>query len=455
MPCCCLVVFLFQSFVFTASTKIANITLILFMASSQASQDQPTFPLFTKLPPEIRRLIWLHCLPRRVITFDNSIDHDDQYANLSVPIEYSTNGRRPKISQVCREAAQVVQETGCKLRLEFLRDDSDSIYSWFQPGFDYAAHMNFSCSDQEIADYEGGNWVEDDLRPAEYPADGQLDRAIAGAEKYKLWPSLRAKLIVDFDLRRDDGDDDYNMEIPTELPHPELPRSLDDIAFYAFYNDHFYGGHELNISLCHIRLCLPRKKILSSGLFGLMGDAPLQMIDFHDVSRLRAYACLLDDREGPDNINILKKPIAWLSASWAFARILAPGFSTQVQEWKDYAEWAMMVYAWINMVTDVKRLIEEHQQYTVASSETIYKVWYKESEPEFETTLANLNFAWSPPYQPSLKSFTKQTHRLNETHPWVIKARKYIFQLRPRIMVQATYYDPELKTESKLQRDAY
>ncbi|KAL1874872.1 hypothetical protein Daus18300_003413 [Diaporthe australafricana] len=74
-----------------------------------------SFRLFPHFPPEIRQIIWRNCLPHRIVELDYPQDDliwEEQPCGRNSRIT-STNKSPPIIASVCRESRAVAFESGC------------------------------------------------------------------------------------------------------------------------------------------------------------------------------------------------------------------------------------------------------------------------------------------------------------------------------------------------------
>jgi hypothetical protein len=100
------------------------------------SPSEQTFRLFSQLPAEIRLKIWRDCLPCRVLELDVPINEFmfdmDRFA-LPCPSNQAItriNAQPPLIARVCHEARAVAFETGGFLPIPDREKDNDVIFSW-------------------------------------------------------------------------------------------------------------------------------------------------------------------------------------------------------------------------------------------------------------------------------------------------------------------------------------
>lgn len=212
------------------------------------------FHFFPQLPTELRLAIWGECLPNRVVEIDYPWD-EGAYLCLNPPpckLWQTTDINRhpPVISRVCRESRLVASETGyyhdrvsappgaqwkSNLQLE---------KSWIDPSRD-SIHLNWTPC------YEAGYW-----------GDGS-------ALDYLAWRATRARGgSFMFDYLDNSFDGDVDME--------ERIGALQQLR---------HGIVVMRIIVVHTTFETAAK----TGLFGLLGDACIQLVDVSDEPRLNAF----------------------------------------------------------------------------------------------------------------------------------------------------------------------
>jgi hypothetical protein len=141
-----------------------------------------------------------------------------------------------------------------------------------------------------------------------------------------------------------------------------------------------------------VSLHIPREAALRSGLFGLLGDAPVQMVDVGDEARLREFQALFREHTSE------KEP----AMQRLFEVFTSSQFQTAVEALKRQAEWILLAY----MRMDNLDVLE--------------------TDP---------GSAWVPYL--TKQGFLRMSEYLpDEEHPWVKQARQSAPKLRPRIMVR-------------------
>ncbi|KAL4745508.1 hypothetical protein BDW72DRAFT_211287 [Aspergillus terricola var. indicus] len=205
------------------------------------------FHFFPKLPPELRLEIWRLCLPHRVYELDNPFN---EVVYIQLPYFPCTlqdasyiNGREPDIARVCREARAVAYESGHIF--EPKRDDSvtwaasTSLYQWLDPARD-AVHLNWT-------------------------------------------PPYRA---------------DFNSAGNHPLRFLALVASVTAGGSASFMLDQLTSARSSDtpplVVVLVVVIHADRKTGAESGLFGLLGDAPVQIVEVADQARIDAYFALVD-----------------------------------------------------------------------------------------------------------------------------------------------------------------
>ncbi|KAJ5097075.1 hypothetical protein N7456_007796 [Penicillium angulare] len=236
------------------------------------SQDQE-FPQFSQLPAELRLAVWLLCLPCRVVEIDKF-----QEARFPIPdCEFTApckwhhttkvnQCRLPRISQVCHESRQVALKAGrisdksdvpvdakwdSTLLKENLRVDPipDSLHLHWDPS------LTPFCS-------SGGPFKGSALEHLTYRAS----QAQGGSFMFYY---------IEGDL------DNYDKRI-------KMKDKLG--ALQALQN----AAVVMRTVVIHMTI----KNARSTGLFGLLGDAPIQIVNVFDTERQAAYYDLAKKGEG-------------------------------------------------------------------------------------------------------------------------------------------------------------
>jgi hypothetical protein len=211
------------------------------------------------------------------------------------------------------------------------------------------------------------------------------------AEELGMQPAVVAEIIHPFSLKAlldgtDGADGVDGSNSPWLLYHDGRNKDVADIAYCA------ESQSRLDITMAAVSLHIPREAALRSGLFGLLGDAPVQIVDVGDETRLREFQALFREHTSE------KEP----AMQRLFEVFTSSQFQTAVEALKRQAEWILLAY----MRMDNLDVLE--------------------TDP---------GSAWVPYL--TKQGFLRMSEYLpDEEHPWVKQARQSAPKLRPRIMVR-------------------
>ncbi|KAJ5765057.1 hypothetical protein N7520_004616 [Penicillium odoratum] len=250
------------------------------MASSQVISS---FPRFTDLPAEIRIMIWRECLPYRV----HELDSDDFYETglgtglgefpLVCGLLKTTemNHRPPAISRVCRESRVVAFENRVRLPYAELPEEAfwaspTRLDGMIDPSRD-TVHLNWVPWDEILEDE--GNYMQ------------YLAWHAANSRGGSLW---------------------YGSIFEDQSPFLESISNLVIIMRkIIIHATSEYGAR--------------------TGLFGLLGDATVQLVDLSDEKRLKAYFDLAEETQKKGHVtfaqDLHRKPCEVLEEE--FKRIMS------------------------------------------------------------------------------------------------------------------------------------
>ncbi|KAL4804668.1 hypothetical protein BDV18DRAFT_26726 [Aspergillus unguis] len=225
-----------------------------------------SFSLFPKLPPEIRCMIWRECLPRRVVEID--IQPDDLTWDLDntppcrnicrIP---NINEAPPLIARVCRESRDIAFEHGGP-QLPDPGNEDTARFGYFmaeRPWLDTArdtVHLNWCVG----ADFEHKTFTwGDPLRCLMWYA------ARTASQEASIILAVLADTRIERNCRHR----------WTRAELADLMRMKSSWTVVA-----------LDPIVVHSR---PEK---AGGLFGLLADAPVQLVDLDDKDRIHQYLAL-------------------------------------------------------------------------------------------------------------------------------------------------------------------
>ena len=249
---------------------------------SAMTDDDPGFPYFSKLPTELRLIIWRGCLPRRICELD--IPQDDCVFRTpnrdSVPCNLRqtsfANTCPPVISRVCRESRQVAFENGGNAELwhEIPEDKRWVAWNdwnetqWWRDRARDSAHLHWDSS-YEVDFASSG----DPLQFLAWHAAHMSGRC-SFMEKTLTFPHAYEYLYDWSELQRGWRTLGSTKEL---LALRQLPQCLVVVDLFMVHADFASAA--------------------STGLFGLLGDALVQVIDAADEKRIDTLFALAEESE--------------------------------------------------------------------------------------------------------------------------------------------------------------
>jgi hypothetical protein len=235
------------------------------MSASPASSisGNTEFWRFADLPPELRDEIWLHCLPHRVEEFDvaqgkafyHNHRNPDRLPLCTLAATTYLNFRPPLITQVCREARDIAFKTGSYEEYKPVRapkaywvkpgDISLSGKIWRSRSSPKLVHLNWDRSYSLHGYYSGYSGQTDPLRCLEHTV---------------LMRSSRGSMMKNY--------------LSTSIGRDRLE---------------VFDQHQQWLVVMHLVVIhAPTRIVAESGLFGLLGDAPIQIVEVANVDEIEA-----------------------------------------------------------------------------------------------------------------------------------------------------------------------
>ncbi|OTA07934.1 hypothetical protein A9Z42_0088650 [Trichoderma parareesei] len=353
------------------------------------------FPQFALLPVELRLAIWFYCLPRRIAQRDNPYvvqRFREEHKCWSVRPSLR-NAAPPCIASVCRESRQVAMRWGKMVWQDY---DWNLGPIWFQPQLD-TYHLNFIP--EAAWDY---GWDINEMREIrEFVING-----LNWLDAFSL--SLPAEYCFDFDLEMQD------LSMMRYSPSIETKDDVVDEDLNIVYNEYAYFQSRpftwvsLSATMAFITIHTKRRHAVASGLFGLLLDAPVQLVDFDDEQKIRAFRALFEN----DSSNRKRTKVIEL-----FSLILSPIFRSRVQAWREKVDWLMMATAWVR-----------------AKKKWVNCIPFDDGNPLS---------AWNPTTEEHGDGqrvvFMRNEHENYENlfdndNPWVIQAKKELPRVAPKIL---------------------
>ncbi|KAF5860550.1 hypothetical protein ETB97_001393 [Aspergillus alliaceus] len=152
----------------------------------------------------------------------------------------------------------------------------------------------------------------------------------------------------------------------------------------------------LDIAMAAVSLHITRKAALKSGLFGLLGDAPVQIVDIDDEARSREFQALFREHA------LEKEP----AVQTLFELFTSSRFQTAVEVWRRQDE--CIIFG---------------------------NMWESARKENLDILGTDPGSAWIP-YLSKQEFINMSQYLPNEKHPWAKQARQSMPKLRPRIMVR-------------------
>jgi hypothetical protein len=265
--------------------------------------EQQTFP-FMQFPLEIRRMIWKECLPRRVIEFERRTHNRDTVCQRTRTT--STNLKIPALAHVCSESRAVVLESGG---------------SWTTLEFDKTGWLN---PDRDVIFQ---HWKRKDGTHAEGVHFCDWDDMISANRKSAIPNVLQFR-------GRCQGmgvtADNFCVFYPSLNNRPEETPWQKGASWLIYHFDDYRKSNEWLVSMDMCIIHASPEAGRRSGLFALMGDAPVQLVDVADVERIALFRQLWASACPED-----------LEAECFFASV--KGLPKRVQRWREKVE-AVWVY---------------------------------------------------------------------------------------------------------------
>ncbi|CEJ90248.1 hypothetical protein VHEMI06044 [[Torrubiella] hemipterigena] len=261
-------------------------------------------------------MIRKQCLPQRVS------EVDQLYYNEELPTSQVCNTWRmmvrnatmPIIGSVCQETRQVAKHYGHFQQFDHQYDPRFPM--WVQPQLD-TLHLNRT----RLRYVEFGSLDE----------EGPLSSFSDEAAVKNMATSFLGCIMTEFPVL-------YTSFFKYHTPHVSTGkvvanRNLEaaDIVEFVPPDSHIYTV------FTSISIHIPYSEGRRSGLFGLLGDAPIQTVPYTDEKQLHAYGalmqeCLLDEKDP--------------AAIKEMTHVLSDDFRLQVGEWKRAAEWLLLAHMW-------------------------------------------------------------------------------------------------------------
>lgn len=252
------------------------------------------FLYFPRLPAELREHIWRYCLPNRIceltqpianVVFEANDDDDGEEGPLPCNLWRTTymNSRPPLISRVCRESRAVCFESGSLITDWHEQQPPEAKWiSWldldmpWRDRFRDAAHLNWHSAYEPEYDHDG-----DPLRYLGWEATrlrgGDASLMINYLHKFFGFTN---SVDLGFATALASFDPDLPVDSP---PSDELERVENSDLEILLQHPRWLVVVRVIVVHCDVR------SAAKAGLFGLLGDAPVQIVEVSDQSRIQSY----------------------------------------------------------------------------------------------------------------------------------------------------------------------
>lgn len=351
------------------------------------------FPRFSELPVEIRHMIWERCLPHRFIELDTPLWLIEREPPVTVcKMEWATliTNKLPGITQVNRAAREVAMRN-CAQNANDVRFSQEELSVLISgPGIAFP-HRVFNYMFP-------GSWFDparDSVvmycpEPMWTTLPSRLEHRVS------LWGPLAQEHIIHAP--------GFNSWAPRRRePADILDQGLQHGPLVPWQDPTFI----LQIVLIHTRFDEAR----ASGLFGLAGDEPIQLVDPFDERLIQGFAELCQRSERPQ----APSTRAFFNAS-RDAAVWAGEVRSWVQDGKMREVWRSWLRAWENNFAG----IEKPEDIWVGP-----QVWNDRPLDR----LSPLSYRLDLEDGIDLDQF-----RPNEEHPWVLEVLAGVPSFRPRLM---------------------
>lgn len=298
------------------------------------------------------------------------------------------NAAPPRIASVCRESRQVAMRWGKMVSQDYSWNLGPI---WIQPRLD-TYHLNFTA---EAA------W--------DYDLDVELLREflIDGLNWLDGVPlSLPAEYCFDFDLEMRD------ISMMRQTPYIEIKDNLADEDLNMVYNEFAYhyprpfANVSLSATMAFISIHVKKEHAVASDLFGLLLDAPVQLVDFDDEQKIRSFRALFEsnssNRKRTEVIQLL-------------SLVMSPTFRSRVHAWREKVDWLMMATAWLRAKMNWENCIPFDGD-AFAAWNPIIKEY-----PDGQRLV-------------HMRDGDNYENQFNDDNPWVIQAKKELPRVAPKIL---------------------
>ncbi|KAL6864499.1 hypothetical protein J3F83DRAFT_761845 [Trichoderma novae-zelandiae] len=251
------------------------------------------FPQFALFPVELRLAIWFHCLPHRVV------QRDGPFKLTGLRQKHKCWSEKPSL----QNAAPPLIASGEMFDLDH---DWNLGPVWIQRRLD-SYHLNFI---PEVT--WGYGWDVEML--SQFLIEGHV---MLDAVPLSLPPEYFFKF--DLEMR--------HLSVMRSTPYIKIKDDLVDEDLNMVYKEFAYNYPRpfskvsLSATMAFISIHAERTHAVASGLFGLLLDAPVRLVDFDDEQRIRSFHALFEtDSSNHKNGSAWREKVDWLMMATAWLR---------------------------------------------------------------------------------------------------------------------------------------
>lgn len=255
----------------------------LFREMLEGPEYEAAFHKFPELPTELREEIWSYCLPHRVceldVPYDKVVYLRPGESNGPSPCRLDAtthaNSRPPLVSRVCRESRSVAFKAGQTTTVD--PSDGHSDLDWWTSGT-----VQPDLWQDPVRDTVHLNWTS--TCEAEFSSSGSALACLAWEALHLSGRGSLTVLYLDPEFDWPDRYSQFELAVPLaeQSAEPLDPGKQDEL------NELF----RLPSWLVVVRMIVVHMRYAdaaATGLFGLLGDASVQVVDVEDVARFNQY----------------------------------------------------------------------------------------------------------------------------------------------------------------------
>ncbi|KAI1773103.1 hypothetical protein F4818DRAFT_423274 [Hypoxylon cercidicola] len=244
----------------------------------------PVFHLFPRLPPELRLAIWRECLPHRVVELQRPLGCGSfstftfqERKPCKFKLVTDKNSRPPLISRVCRESRAVAFETGGILGHD--PDGANPHPGYHNPlldGADYLGLLRDDDIDQHPEDHNPWLDTARDVIHTHYESFFETDFGPDFGNQLRYVAGVAARTKTD--------------QASFNLGCLLRPFTLQHLSHFGQKVTAPLRLRSSWLVIVYVVIVHMNPEAASTtGLFGLLGDAPVQIVDLRDNAKINAF----------------------------------------------------------------------------------------------------------------------------------------------------------------------